>query len=158
MTVGFGYDSHRLIRGRKLILGGVELPSSHGAQAHSDGDTLIHALIDALLGASGLGDIGQHYPPGQPETQGISSRLLLRETAQKLKTAAVTLINLDCVVLLDKPKILPFVDQIKINLSRDLSLPPEKISVKGKTREGLRGKGLIGGHRAVEAFAVVLVE
>ncbi len=152
--IGFGYDIHRLKAGRRLVIGGVEVPSAKGAVAHSDGDVLIHAAIDALLGAASLGDIGAHYPAGEPETRGISSRLLLQKTSLLLKEHGVAIINLDCTVILEKPRILPYVEAMKNKLSEDLDITPGAISVKGKTKEGMDSSGR---GRAIEAYAVVLV-
>ncbi len=152
--IGFGYDIHRLKAGRRLVIGGVEVPSAKGAVAHSDGDVLIHAAIDALLGAASLGDIGTHYPPGDPETRAISSRLLLQKTAFLLKEHGVGIINLDCTVILEKPRILPHVEAMKNNLAEDLNITPGAISVKGKTKERMDSSGR---GRAIEAYAVVLV-
>ena len=155
LRIGFGYDIHRLAEGRRLLLGGVALPSSRGEEAHSDGDALIHAVIDALLGAAGLGDIGSHFPPGDPATKDISSRILLRRTAGLLRGEGLRVSNLDCTVVLEAPRILPFVAEMRRNLAEDLRADPGAISIKGKTKEGQdsAGKGL-----AVEAYAVALLE
>jgi 2-C-methyl-D-erythritol 2,4-cyclodiphosphate synthase len=153
--VGFGYDLHRLVRGRKLLLAGVELPSPVGALAHSDGDTLIHALIDALLGACALGDIGRHFPPEDPRYESISSRLLLARTAKLLRERGFQPSNVDCTVVLQRPRLAPLVEQMRRNLASDLDLSLEAVSVKAKTAEGL---GPTGRGRAVEVYAVALVQ
>ncbi|HUV09040.1 MAG TPA: 2-C-methyl-D-erythritol 2,4-cyclodiphosphate synthase [Spirochaetia bacterium] len=155
MRVGTGYDLHRLITGRILFLGGVEIPSPVGAEAHSDGDTLIHAIIDALLGAAGKGDIGTHFPPGDPEYRDISSRILLRRTAKMITEAGFRLVNLDSSVLLEKPRLQPYIEGIRACLAEDLNLDPGRISVKAKTGESM---GDVGEGRAVEAHAVVLLD
>lgn len=155
MRVGFGYDIHRLAPGRRLFLAGVEIPSSIGPEAHSDGDVLLHALIDALLGASGLGDIGQMYPPEAERYRGVSSRLLLSQALAKVKAAGFRPLSMDSTVVLQSPRILPYVDRMKENLSADLGLPMAAICVKGKTKEGVDATGE---GRAVEAYAVVLLE
>ena len=155
MRIGFGYDSHRLVPGRALILGGVHIPSTLGPEAHSDGDALIHALIDALLGACALGDIGQLFPPSDEQYRDISSRILLQRTLEVLSEAGFRPRNIDATVILDSPRLGPFVEQMRSTLSMDLGIPAAAISVKAKTTEGLdpTGQGL-----AVEAYAVALVE
>jgi 2-C-methyl-D-erythritol 2,4-cyclodiphosphate synthase len=155
MRIGFGYDSHRLVPGRALILGGVQVPSTLGPEAHSDGDALIHALIDALLGACALGDIGQLFPPSDEQFRDISSRILLQRTLGVLSEEGFQPRNVDATVLLESPRLGPYVDQMRSILSTDLGIPGAAISVKAKTREGL---GSIGQGRAVEAYAVALVE
>ena len=155
MRVGTGYDLHRLTGGRSLFLGGVEIPSPVGAEAHSDGDTLIHAIIDALLGAAGKGDIGTHFPPGDPEYRDISSRVLLRRTLKMITEAGFRLINVDSSVLLEKPRLQPYIERIRACLAEDLNLDPGRISVKAKTGESM---GDVGEGRAVEAQAVVLLD
>jgi len=155
MRIGLGYDIHRLGADRPLLLGGVEIPGAPGAIAHSDGDVLIHAVIDALLGAAGLEDIGTYYPPEDPRWLDVSSRKLLRETAARIRESGrFTIGNLDCVVILERPKIRPFRDRIRANLAADLNLKPEDIGLKGKTREGL---GEVGCGEAVEVYAVALL-
>lgn len=155
MRIGFGYDIHRLGADRPLLLGGVEIPGVSGAVAHSDGDVLIHAVIDALLGAAGLEDIGTYYPPEDPEWRGVSSRRLLRETAARIReNGRFRVANLDCAVLLEAPKIGPYRDGIRRNLAADLGLRAENVGLKGKTREGL---GEVGRGEAVEAYAVALL-
>jgi 2-C-methyl-D-erythritol 2,4-cyclodiphosphate synthase len=152
---GFGYDLHKLAKKRKLILGGVEIPFRLGEKAYSDGDVLIHAIIDSLLGACGNGDIGTHFPPGNPQYKDISSRILLKKTLSIVKNSGYRIVNIDCTVILQKPKLAPFIDSIKSNLKDDLELDPEYISVKAKTGEGI---GPVGRSMAVKAYAVVLIE
>jgi len=153
--VGFGYDIHRLVKGRKLLLAGVELPFEKGEAGHSDGDVLIHAVIDSLLGAAALGDIGSFFPPQDPGLKDISSRTLLKRIISLIKGKRLRPVNLDCTVVLEAPKIRPFVPLIRKNLAEDLEIDEKYISVKGKTKEGLdqTGRG-----KAVEAYAVALVD
>ena len=155
MRIGFGYDSHRLVPGRALILGGVHIPSTLGPEAHSDGDALIHALIDALLGACALGDIGQLFPPSDEQYRDISSRILLKRTLDVLSEAGFRPRNVDATIILESPRLGPYIEQMRSTLSMDLGIPGAAISVKAKTKEGL---GLTGQGRAVEAYAVALVE
>jgi len=154
MRIGFGYDNHILVPGRELILGGVSIPNALGPEAHSDGDALIHALIDALLGACALGDIGQHFPPSDEQYRNISSRILLGHTLDKLSSAGFRPRNVDTTIVLEKPRLGPFLPAMRGNLATDLQIPESAISIKAKTNEGLgpTGKGL-----AVEAYAVALV-
>lgn len=155
MKVGFGWDLHRLVRGRKLLLGGVELPSDVGEDGFSDGDVLIHAVIDALLGPAGLGDIGGNFPAGREEFRGISSRTLLQRVRAMIEAAGWAVGNVDCVVVLERPKIAPHLPAIRESLARDLALPVDRVTVKGKTKEGVDAAGEA---RAVEAYAVALIE
>jgi 2-C-methyl-D-erythritol 2,4-cyclodiphosphate synthase len=155
MRIGFGYDIHRLVPGRTLVLGGVHVPSSLGPEAHSDGDALIHALIDALLGACALGDIGQLFPPSDAQYRNISSRILLERTLGVLSEAGFRPRNVDTTVILESPRLGPHTGRMRDTLSRDLGIPPAAISVKAKTKEGV---GPTGQGRTVEAYAVALVE
>ena len=154
MRIGQGYDIHRLTEGRPLIIGGITIPFEKGEDGHSDGDVLIHAVIDALLGALADGDIGTHYPPSDPKWKGVSSRLLLKETAERVKKAGYRIGNLDSTVILEKPKLLPYRESIRRTLAEDLSIPQECIAVKAKTKEkqDACGQGL-----AIEAMAAVLL-
>jgi 2-C-methyl-D-erythritol 2,4-cyclodiphosphate synthase len=155
VRIGFGYDSHRLITGRALVLGGVHIPGPLGPEAHSDGDALIHALIDALLGACALGDIGRLFPSTDEQYRDISSRILLTRSLGVLSEAGFRPRNLDATILLDSPPLGPYIDQMRGTLSTDTGIPGTAISVKAKTREGLGSKGSLP---AVEAYAVALVE
>jgi 2-C-methyl-D-erythritol 2,4-cyclodiphosphate synthase len=150
-----GYDLHRLKTGGTLILGGVIIPFSKGLEAHSDGDVLLHAVIDALLGACGLRDIGYHFPPGKPEWAGISSRILLQKTIGLVKEAGFAPVNVDATIVLEKPKLLTYIPTMVDNLAADLGLARDAIAVKAKTKEGM---GEVGKGEAVEAFAVALLE
>ncbi len=153
--IGLGYDIHRLQKGEKLILGGVEIPSSLGAVGHSDADALIHAVIDAMLGAAVLGDIGEHFPPSDPAYRGISSRELLKKTAGMIDEKGYRVGNVDTVVILQEPSLAPFKHNIRANLAADLGISADSVSVKAKTKEGLDATGEL---RGVEAQAVVLLE
>ncbi|MCL2440441.1 MAG: 2-C-methyl-D-erythritol 2,4-cyclodiphosphate synthase [Treponema sp.] len=152
---GLGYDIHRLKKGRRFLLGGIEIPFLKGEDGHSDGDVLVHAVIDALLGASALGDIGELFPPSDPAYKDVDSMKLLQIVYSRVKEAKWKLINLDCVVICEKPKVLPFREDIRKSLADALETAIENIFVKGKTAEGL---GAAGKGKAVEAFAQCLIE
>jgi 2-C-methyl-D-erythritol 2,4-cyclodiphosphate synthase len=152
LRVGLGRDLHRLEAGRRFILAGVEIPFEKGEAGHSDGDVLAHAVIDALLGASRLGDIGELFPPGDPRYKDADSMKLLAEVWSKVKAAGYGLVNLDCVVVCEAPKLLPYREKIRAALAAVLEC--ENVFVKGKTAEGL---GETGAGRAVEAEAVCLI-
>ena len=155
MKVGIGYDIHRLVTGRKLWIGGVEIPFSRGEKGHSDGDVLLHAIMDALLGAAAQGDIGQHFPPEDLKYRDISSRVLLEKILAHLSGMGILPGNIDCTVIIKKPKLSPYIRKIRERLAEDLKLNINKVSVKAKTKEGI---GLVGRGRAVEALAVALVD
>ena len=155
IRVGLGYDKHVLTEGRKLILGGVIIPFEKGEAGHSDGDVLLHAITDALLGAAGLGDIGSYFPPSDPQWKDADSALLLKKCWQDVKNAGWDLGNLDCVIALEKPKFLPFRDQVRESIANILEVSKDQIFVKAKTGEKL---GDIGQGRAVEVWSVCLLE
>jgi 2-C-methyl-D-erythritol 2,4-cyclodiphosphate synthase len=155
MRIGFGYDLHRLEQGRALVLGGVRIPAPFGELGHSDGDVLLHAVIDALLGAACLGDIGSHFPPGDPAYRDISSRVLLERAVTLVRQAGFRIVNIDATVVLQAPKILPYAAEIRAVMASDLGIPVESVSVKGKTKEQVDATGE---GRAVEAYAAVLLE
>jgi 2-C-methyl-D-erythritol 2,4-cyclodiphosphate synthase len=155
MRIGLGRDLHRLVEGRRFLLGGMAIPADKGELGHSDGDVLAHAVIDALLGAAGLGDIGELFPPSDPKWQDADSMGLLRTAWDTVRAAGWRLSNLDCVVSAEKPKLLPHRDAIRASLAAALEVPAEIVFVKGKTGEGL---GSIGEGLAVEALAVCLLE
>jgi 2-C-methyl-D-erythritol 2,4-cyclodiphosphate synthase len=154
MRVGFGYDIHRLVPERKLMLGGVQVPAALGEDGHSDGDALIHAIIDALLGALALGDIGSFFPPTDPLYKNIDSAVLLKEIVKLVKSKNTTIANIDSTVILEEPKIGPHRSKIRERLAELLEIDPLQVSVKAKTKEGVdaAGKG-----EAIEAYAVVLI-
>ncbi|MDR0443005.1 MAG: 2-C-methyl-D-erythritol 2,4-cyclodiphosphate synthase [Treponema sp.] len=155
IKTGLGYDIHRLKKGRRFLLGGVDIPSSKGEMGHSDGDTLAHAVIDAILGASGLGDIGELFPDSDPAYKDADSMSLLRTAFAKVKQAGWQLVNLDCVVICEEPKVLPFREAIRASLANALEVPVERVFLKGKTAEGL---GAAGKGKAVEVMALCLLE
>jgi 2-C-methyl-D-erythritol 2,4-cyclodiphosphate synthase len=155
IRVGLGRDIHRLVQGRRFLLGGIELVSDRGEWGHSDGDVLAHAIIDAVLGAAGLGDIGELFPPSEAAWKDADSLKLLKTAFGLIKKAGWGLINLDCVIICDKPKLLPYRDRIRASLAETLGAPEERIFVKGKTNEAL---GPLGNGYAVEALAVCLLE
>jgi 2-C-methyl-D-erythritol 2,4-cyclodiphosphate synthase len=155
IRVGLGYDLHRLVRGRRFLLAGAELPARYGELGHSDGDVLAHAVCDALLGAASLGDIGVLFPPSDPQWKDADSMALLRSVFGMVKQAGWRLVNLDCVVCCEQPKLFPFRDDIRHLLAEALEVSTERIFVKGKTGEGL---GPVGKGKAVEARAVCLLE
>ena len=133
---GIGYDTHRLVEGRRLVLGGVEIPSSRGLLGHSDGDALSHAVVDALLGAAGLGDIGRFFPDTEPRWKNADSRIFLETIRGLLADRKLELANLDAVIVLDAPKLAPYLDRIKDSLAATLGVAPERVNVKAKTSEG----------------------
>lgn len=154
IRIGQGYDVHRLTAGRKLILGGVEIPFEKGLLGHSDADVLLHALCDALLGAAALGDIGKHFPDSDPAYAGVSSLFLLEETARLLREAGYTVGNVDSTVIAQKPKLAPFLPEMRRNIARVLGIPVEHVSVKATTEEGL---GFTGSGEGIAASAVALL-
>jgi 2-C-methyl-D-erythritol 2,4-cyclodiphosphate synthase len=157
VRAGTGYDVHRLVEGRKLILGGVDVPYEKGLLGHSDADVLLHAIADALLGAAGLGDIGRHFPDTDPAFKGISSRLLLVEVAAKLRAAGFSVGNVDSVIIAEKPKLAPFIPQMQRNIADDLRINRDAVNVKATTTEGLgpsgRGEG-IAAHAVCTLYAL----
>jgi 2-C-methyl-D-erythritol 2,4-cyclodiphosphate synthase len=154
LRIGFGYDVHRLVGGRKLILGGVDIPCDVGFEGHSDADVLLHAIADALLGAAALGDIGKHFPNTDPRFNGISSLILLQHVAGLLAQHRYTVVNVDATVVLETPKLAPFVDRMRQNIANVLKIPPERVSVKATTSEGL---GFVGTGQGGAAQAVALI-
>ena len=155
MRIGIGYDAHRFVSGRKLILGGVEVPYEKGLEGHSDADVLLHAITDALLGAAGLGDIGKLFPDTDERYKGISSLLILKKVSELLKNNGYIIQNIDTVVVLQNPKIARFYDEMRANISEALGVPVEKVSIKATTTEkmGFEGRG-----EGVSAQAAVLLE
>lgn len=154
MRIGHGYDLHALAPGRRLVLGGVEIQHSHGPIAHSDGDVLLHALADALLGAAALGDIGQHFPDTDPAYAGADSRVLLRRVASLVREAGYGVLNIDATVLAQRPRLAPHRDAMRANIAADLGLDIGAVSVKATTTEGL---GPVGRGEAISAHAVCLL-
>ena len=155
MRIGHGYDAHRFAPGRRLVLGGVTIPHEQGLAAHSDGDVLIHALCDALLGAAGLGDIGRHFPDSDPDYQDIDSRVLLREVVALVAEEGYTPHNADLTVVAQAPKLAPHVDTMRWRIAADLGLDPDNVNIKATTTEGM---GFAGRGEGVAAYAVVLLD
>jgi 2-C-methyl-D-erythritol 2,4-cyclodiphosphate synthase len=155
MRVGLGRDLHRLAEGRRFLLAGVEIPACKGELGHSDGDVLAHAVTDALLGAAALGDIGEMFPPSDPKWKDAPSMDLLGIAWNRVRGSGWRLVNLDCVVSVEKPRILGHREAIRASLAKLLEVSPEAVMVKGKTGEGL---GPVGEGLAVEALAVCLLE
>ena len=152
MRIGFGNDIHRLQEGRPLVIGGVIVPSDKGESAHSDGDVLLHAITDAILGASAMKDIGRLFPDNDPESENAPSSIFLKEA---LKLTGARIINIDSVITLEKPKLAPHIDTIRKSVADILSVDISTVSVKAKTAEGL---GPIGEGLAIKAEAIVLIE
>jgi 2-C-methyl-D-erythritol 2,4-cyclodiphosphate synthase len=155
LKIGFGYDIHPLVAGRPLVLGGLAVPGPRGLAGHSDGDALVHAIIDALLGAAGEGDIGRLFPDTDPETTDVSSLKLLGEVMERLKAGGWSVANVDAVVVAEEPKIAPLAGRMKKILCPLLGVAEAGLSLKGKTNEGL---GPVGEGRAIACWAVVLIE
>lgn len=154
MRTGIGYDVHRFEKGRKLILGGVEIPYGKGLLGHSDADALLHAVTDALLGAAGLGDIGTHFPDSDPKYKGADSLLLLTEAVRLLSEKGFRTVNIDCTVIAEEPKISPYKEKMRENIAKACNLPPDAVNVKGKTEEGL---GFTGEKLGIKALATCLI-
>ena len=155
MRVGIGYDIHRLIEGRKLFLGGVEIPFEKGLLGHSDADVLLHAVCDSLLGAAGSGDIGQHFPDTDSKYKNISSMKLLEKTAAIIRADGFAIRNIDTIVFAEAPKIGPFRLEIQQNIANALEMPPNCVNVKATTTEGL---GSIGKGDGIGAMSIALIE
>lgn len=155
MRVGIGFDTHRFIEGRPLVLGGVEIPFHLGLQGHSDADVIIHAIMDAILGAIAAGDIGKHFPHTDEQYRDISSLILLSRVTNILSESQYIIGNIDCVALLEEPKLSPYREQMQEEIARVLNIENDKISIKASTTEGL---GFTGRGEGIAAYAVVLVE
>ena len=155
MRTGIGYDVHRLVAGRKLVLGGTDIPSEKGLLGHSDADVLVHAVCDALLGAAGLGDIGAHFPDSEAEYEGIDSRILLRRVRSKIGDLGLRVTNLDLTVVAQAPKLAPHIRAMRIRIAADLKLDPVRVNIKATTTEGM---GFPGRGEGIAAYAVVLLE
>lgn len=153
--IGFGYDVHTLAPGRKLILGGVEIPFEKGLEGHSDADALIHSIIDALLGALALGDIGRHFPDTEEAYRGADSRKLLREAFSLTSEKGFAIGNLDCTICAEKPRLQAYIPRMRENIASDLACALNQVSVKATTEEGL---GVSGEGRGIAAYCVLLLE
>ena len=155
MRIGQGFDVHPLVHGRKLVMGGVEITYEKGLEGHSDADVLLHAICDALLGAAGLGDIGQHYPDNDPAYSGVDSRTLLRDVAGKLKRGNLKIVNIDATIMAQAPHMAPHIPRMIGNIAADLGVTPAAINIKATTTEHL---GFIGRLEGIAASAVALLE
>jgi 2-C-methyl-D-erythritol 2,4-cyclodiphosphate synthase len=154
MRIGHGYDVHRLAEGRQLIIGGVNIPYKYGLDGHSDADVLIHAIMDALLGAVGFGDIGKHFPDTDDKYKGISSLLLLKRVREILDENSYAIVNIDATIIAQAPKMSPYISDMKVNIAQALNMNPEFINIKATTTEGL---GFTGRKEGIAAHAVTLV-
>lgn len=155
MRIGHGYDVHKLVADRRLVLGGVEIPYEYGLLGHSDADVLLHAICDALLGAAALGDIGKHFPDNDNAYLNIDSRVLLKNTAELVRKAGFSVCNIDVTVLAQRPKLAPFIETMRKNIADDLNLELSRVNVKATTEEGL---GFTGSGEGIAAHTVCLLE
>jgi len=155
MRIGQGFDVHALVAGRKLVIGGVAIPYHLGLDGHSDADVLLHAICDALLGAAGLGDIGQHFPDNDTRYSEIDSRILLRDVARKLKEAKYKVANVDATIIAQAPRMAPHIPKMIGNIASDLGVQPSAINIKATTTEEL---GFVGREEGIAAQAVALIE
>lgn len=155
MRIGIGYDVHRLVKGRKLVLGGVEIPYSRGLLGHSDGDALLHAIADAILGACGLGNIGEYFPDTKKEIENISSRLILKKIKELSEKNSFKVYSLDSILVLEEPFLSPFIPEMKKVIAEILEIPPDRVSIKPKRNEQM---GFIGKKEGIAAQAVVIME
>ncbi len=152
--IGQGYDCHALVSGRKLIIGGVDIPHKTGLLGHSDADVLLHAITDALFGAAGLGDIGRHFPDTDAQFKGADSRQLLREAAKRVATAGYAIGNIDATIIAQAPKMAPHIAQMRTNIASDLGVSTEQVNIKAKTNEKL---GYLGREEGIASESVVLI-
>ncbi len=155
MRIGHGYDVHKLVRGRKLVLGGVTIPFELGLLGHSDADVLLHAVCDALLGAAALEDIGKHFPDSDPSLKGIDSRILLKKTAELIKSKGYHIVNIDATIIAQKPKLAAYIPAMKENVAKDCGIESDCVNIKATTEEGL---GFTGELLGLAAHAVCLIE
>lgn len=155
MRVGVGYDVHNFIEGRRLMLGGVEIPFDKGLDGHSDADVLVHSIIDALLGAAGLGDIGAHFPSSDPEYKDVSSLVLLRQVGKLLQYNGWQVGNIDATVVAERPRLLDFIPQMRQQIGETLGISAEQVSVKSTTAKGL---GFLGEGKGIAVHAVALID
>lgn len=151
MRVGMGYDVHRLVEERDLIIGGVKIPHTMGLLGHSDADVLLHAVMDALLGAAGLGDIGKHFPDTDPQYKGISSICLLESVAEKIQEKGYVVENIDATIIAQKPKMRPYIEQMEQNIAKALGISAEQVNIKATTEEGL---GFTGTEEGISSQAI----
>ena len=155
IRIGHGYDAHRFQAGEGVILGGIKIPFDQSLAAHSDGDVLLHAICDALLGAAALGDIGRHFPDSNVEFKGVDSRVLLREIARMLSEARMKVVNVDATLIAERPKIASYVETMRANIAADLGISIGQVNVKGTTTEKM---GFTGRGEGIAADAVALIE
>ena len=155
MKIGQGFDVHALVAGRKLVLGGVEIPYHVGLEGHSDADVLLHAICDALLGAAGLGDIGRHFPDTDAQYAEIDSRMLLRDVARRLAASKLRVVNVDATIIAQAPRMTPHFARMTGNIAADLGVAPAAVNLKATTTEGL---GFTGRGEGIAAIAVALIE
>ena len=155
LRIGNGYDVHKLVEGRKLILGGIEIPHNLGLLGHSDADVLVHAIMDGLLGALALGDIGKHFPDTDDKYKGISSIKLLKEVASFIKNKGYEVVNIDSIVAAEQPKLKPYIDEMRKQVAEALGVEIEAISIKATTEERL---GFTGREEGIKSYAVVLLK
>lgn len=155
MRIGHGYDVHRLVEGRKLYIGGVEIPHTLGLLGHSDADVLLHAVCDALLGAAALGDIGKHFPDSDPAYKGIDSTILLKHSGNLLAECGYTVCNIDCTVIAQRPKLAPYIEAMRETIASCLCIAKEQVNVKATTEEKL---GFTGREEGIAAHAVTIIE
>ncbi len=154
MRIGHGYDVHRLVKERELILGGVKIPHEYGLLGHSDADVLLHAVMDAVIGALGLGDIGRHFPDNDENYKGVSSLLLADRVCALMKSQGARIENIDCTVIAQRPKLMPYIPQMRDNIARVFSCEADCVNVKATTEEGL---GFSGAEEGISAHAVCLI-
>lgn len=152
--IGQGYDCHALVEGRKLIIGGVDIPHHLGLLGHSDADVLLHAITDAILGAAALGDIGKHFPDTDPEFKGADSRKLLKEAARRVAATGYSIGNIDCTIIAQRPKMAPHIQAMRANIAEDLGVDISQVNVKAKTNEKL---GYLGREEGIAAESVALL-
>ena len=155
MRVGQGFDAHAFMRGGRLVLGGVEIPHDRGLEAHSDGDVVLHALCDALLGAAGLGDIGRHFPPDDPAYENIDSRILLRRVVDLVVGAGLRIVNADITIVAQEPRMAPHTDAMRENIRGDLGVEHSRVNIKATTTEHM---GFTGRGEGIAVFAIVLLQ
>ncbi|MBE6066275.1 MAG: 2-C-methyl-D-erythritol 2,4-cyclodiphosphate synthase [Clostridium lundense] len=155
MRVGIGYDVHKLVSGRKLILGGVHIPYEKGLLGHSDADVLIHAIMDSILGASALGDIGKHFPDTKEEYKGIDSLKLLKEVSKLIMEKNFKIVNIDSIIIAQSPKMAPYIETMKENISNILGIHENQINIKATTEEGL---GFTGRKEGIAAQSICMIE
>jgi 2-C-methyl-D-erythritol 2,4-cyclodiphosphate synthase len=155
VRIGIGYDAHRLAEGRKLVLGGVVIPFEKGLLGHSDADVLVHAINDALLGAAALGDIGRHFPDSDMKYRDISSLLLLKKVGELLQQAGFVVVNIDSVICAERPRLAPYIEDMRKNIAETLNIAVEKVSVKATTTEGM---GFEGRGEGISAQAVCMIK